>query len=192
MNGLTPHCQHVERPTLIIVAALAKNGVIGKDNALPWHLPEDLQHFRQLTSGHAVIMGRKTWESLPARFRPLPERLNVVVTRDPAYAAAGAAVVHSLEEAEKVCAAAPPQKLFVIGGAALYAHALPHARRLELTEIDADFDGDAHFPAYDRGQWREVARTAGTSATGLRYAFVTYDLTLESALPPYSTGQPHV
>ena len=154
-----------------MIAAMARNGVIGKDNALPWHLPEDLKHFKALTTGHAVIMGRKTWESLPVRFRPLPDRLNIVVTRDTHYAAAGATVVHSLEEAQKVGAGRTP---FVIGGAEIYTHVLPLATRLELTEIDADVDGDAWFPAFDRTVWREAARTAGVSAAGLRYAFVTY------------------
>lgn len=156
---------------MVIVAAVANNGVIGKDNALPWHLPEDLRHFKALTSGHAVIMGRKTWESLPARFRPLPGRHNIVVTRNPAYAAPGATVVASLEEALRLDIDATA---FVIGGAELYAHALPLADRLELTEIDADIDGDARFPAFDRRAWREEKREAGTSADGLRYAFVSY------------------
>jgi len=158
---------------MTLIAAVARNGVIGKDNVLPWHLPEDLKHFKQLTTGQAVIMGRKTWESLPERFRPLPGRLNIVVTRNPAYRAEGATVVSSLAEAEKV--GAGRTALFVIGGAELYAHALPQAQRMELTEIDADIPGDAHFPAYDRAQWREVARQSSTSAQGLPYAFVTYE-----------------
>jgi len=163
MNGLT------------LIAAVANNGVIGQDNALPWHLPEDLQHFRQLTMGQVVIMGRKTWESLPERFRPLPGRLNIVVTRNKAYVAPGAEVVDSLGAAQKVGAGGTARTLFVIGGAELYAHALPLAERLELTEIAAEIAGDARFPALERSQWREVARRAGTSATGLRYAFVTYE-----------------
>jgi dihydrofolate reductase len=157
---------------MVIIAAVARNGVIGKNNTLPWHLPEDLKHFKQLTTGHAVIMGRKTWESLPERFRPLPGRTNVVVTRDPAYKAKGATVVHSLDEATKVGAGGTA---FIIGGAELYAHALPLSGRLELTEIDADIEGDASFPTYDRSLWHEVKREAGVSAEGLRYAFVTYE-----------------
>ena len=184
---------------LTLIAAVAQNGVIGKGNALPWHLPEDLKHFKQLTTGHAVIMGRKTWESLPPKFRPLPNRLNIVITRDPAYVAPGATVVHSLEEAVKVGtgpsqADAPPVggsepllrargaskvstggTAFVIGGAELYTHALLRAQRLELTEIDAAFDGDAHFPTFDRTQWRETKRESGKSESGLGYAFVTYE-----------------
>ena len=169
---------------LTLIAAVAKNGVIGSDNQLPWHLPEDLKHFKQLTTGHAVIMGRKTWESLPPKFRPLPNRLNIVVTRSAEYQAQGATVVHSLEAAQKLGAggAAPNTAtggtapvMFVIGGAELYAHALPLAQRLELTEIDADFAGDAHFPAVDRSQWRELRRASGQTDAGLRYAFVTYE-----------------
>jgi dihydrofolate reductase len=158
---------------IVIIAAVAQNGVIGKANALPWHLPEDMAHFKALTTGHAVIMGRKTWESLPPKFRPLPNRRNIVLTRDPAYVAPGATVVTSLEEAIKF--GAGEAALFVIGGAELYAHTLPHAQRLELTEIDAAFEGDAHFPAWDRAQWREVKRESGKSASGLAYAFVIYE-----------------
>lgn len=157
---------------MILIAAVARNGVIGKDNALPWHLPEDLKHFKQLTTGQAVIMGRKTWESLPERFRPLPGRLNIVVTRNPAYRAEGATVVGSLAEAQNVGAG---KTAFIIGGAELYTHALPLAQRLELTEIDAEIDGDAHFPGFDRSAWREVGREDGTGADGLKYAFVTYE-----------------
>jgi len=157
---------------ITLIAAVARNGVIGSNNALPWHLPEDLKHFKQLTTGQAVIMGRKTWESLPERFRPLPGRQNIVVTRNAQYLAAGAAVVTSLEAALKV--GVGETAVFVIGGAELYAHALPLAQRLELTEIDAEFAGDAYFPAIDRAQWRELARQPGQSATGLGYAFVTY------------------
>jgi dihydrofolate reductase len=162
MNGLT------------LVAAVAKNGVIGDSNALPWHLPEDLKHFKQLTSGHAVIMGRKTWESLPLRFRPLPGRLNIVLTRDPSYVATGASVVHTLQEALKVGAGGTA---FIIGGAELYAHALPLAERLELTEIDRDFPGDVFFPEIAPDEWRETSRQPGISSNGLRYAFTTYERT---------------
>jgi dihydrofolate reductase len=157
---------------LVLIAAVAKNGVIGKNNALPWHLPEDMKHFKALTTGHAVIMGRKTWESLPERFRPLPGRLNIVLTRNSSYQADGATVVNSLDEAVKVGAG---KTAFIIGGAELYAHALSQAQRLELTEIDAAFEGDAYFPAFDRSQWREVKRESGRTEAGLGYAFVTYE-----------------
>jgi len=158
---------------ITLIAAIARNGVIGKDNALPWHLPEDLKHFKQLTTGQAVIMGRKTWESLPERFRPLPGRDNIVVTRNAGYDAPGATVAHTLDAAlQKVGAG---KTAYIIGGAELYAHALPLAQQLVLTEIDADIDGDARFPAFDRSAWREVRREAGTSTDGQGYAFVAYE-----------------
>jgi dihydrofolate reductase len=157
---------------IILIAAVARNGVIGKDNALPWRLLEDMAHFKALTTGHAVIMGRKTWESLPPKFRPLPNRRNIVVTRNPAYVAPGADVAGSLDAAVKICIGGTA---FVIGGAQVYADALPRAGRLELTEIDADFEGDAFFPAFDRAQWRETKRVPGVGANGLAYAFVTYE-----------------
>ena len=156
---------------LTLVAAVARNGVIGIDNRLPWRLPEDLKHFKALTTGHAVIMGRKTWESLPPNFRPLPNRTNIVVTRDAAYAANGATVAHSLAAAAAACGGLTG---FVIGGADIYTQALPLAARLELTEIDATFEGDAFFPAFDHSAWRESARERHQSETGLDYAFVTY------------------
>lgn len=159
---------------LTVIAAVAKNGVIGIGNTLPWRLPEDLQHFKALTTGHAVIMGRKTWESLPPKFRPLPSRHNIVVTRDPQYHAEGASVAHSLDEAV-TAAASGDVTPFVIGGAELYRLALPLAGRLELTEIAADFAGDAHFPEFDRSAWREVARNTGHAAAGFDYAFVSYE-----------------
>lgn len=158
-------------PVLTLIAAVARNGVIGVDNRLPWRLPADLKHFKALTTGHAVIMGRKTWESLPENFRPLPGRRNIVVTRDGYYRAAGATVAASLAAA---MAAAEGGEAFVIGGAELYAAAMPLADRLQLTEIDADFEGDTWFPAIDRGQWREAAREAHHDDAGFDYAFVTY------------------
>lgn len=160
------------KPTLILIAAVARNGVIGNANALPWHLPEDLRHFKELTTGHAVIMGRKTWESLPERFRPLPGRRNLVVTRNPAFAAPGAALAPSLEDALAKVGAG--ETVFVIGGAELYAHALPLADRLELTEIEAEFAGDAFFPRRDPAAWHETARSRRHSAAGLDFAFVSY------------------
>ncbi len=156
---------------LTLVAAVARNGVIGKDNRLPWHLPEDLAHFKALTTGHAVIMGRKTWDSLPAKFKPLPQRLNIVVTRDAAFRAEGAVIAHSLPEA---IAAAGNDAAFVIGGAEIYALALPLADRIEFTEVDAGCEGDAFFPAFDRSAWRETAREQHKSVSGFDYAFVTY------------------
>lgn len=161
----------MEKPRISLIAAVARNGVIGKDNALPWRLPEDLRHFKAVTLGHPIVMGRKTWESLG---RPLPGRHNIVVTRRTDYGLPGeCTAVNSLAEA--IAAADDCGELFVIGGADLYTQALPLADRLYLTEIDAEFAGDAWFPDFDRSAWREASRQAGTSEAGLRYAFVTYE-----------------
>ncbi|MCC6867887.1 MAG: dihydrofolate reductase [Burkholderiales bacterium] len=154
---------------LAIIAAVARNGVIGAGNALPWRLPADLAHFRALTTGHTLVMGRRTWQSLRG---PLPNRQNIVVSRDRAFAAAGATVVPSLADALRV--ANRPLPHFCIGGAQLYAAALPQADLLYLTEIDRDFDGDTSFPAWDRSAFVEIARTTAVSDDGLPYAFVTY------------------
>jgi dihydrofolate reductase len=161
----------VPRPVLTVIAAVARNGVIGMDNRLPWQLPADLKHFRELTTGHAVLMGRKTWESLPAKFRPLPGRRNIVITHNGSFRAEGAIVCTSLADA---IAAANGDEAFVIGGAELYKAALPLADRLQLTEIDADYEGDTWFPAIDPARWRETARETHSDEAGLRYAFVTY------------------
>jgi dihydrofolate reductase len=153
-----------------LVAAVAANGVIGANGKLPWHLPEDLKHFKALTLGHPVIMGRKTWESLG---KPLPGRENIVVTRAPGYDAPGASVASSLESALAFCAGEPVA--FVIGGGELYADALPLAQGLVLTEIQRDYAGDARFPAIDRAQWHETQRKPQTGADGLRFDFVLYE-----------------
>lgn len=154
-----------------LIYARARNGVIGKDGVLPWHLPEDLAHFRKVTMGAPVIMGRKTWESLPERFRPLPGRRNIVVTRQPGWFAPGAETAHSLEHAVAHCES--EAHAWVIGGAEIFLHALPLAQIVELTEIDADFEGDTHAP--DLGtEWTELTREEHVSSTGVRFAFVTY------------------
>jgi dihydrofolate reductase len=160
------------RPALAVIAAVATNGVIGDDNRLPWRLPEDLKRFRALTTGHAIIMGRKTWESLP---RPLPERQNIVVTRRHGYVAPGAETAASLDEA--LARVRLPGPVFCIGGGEIYAEALPRADLVYLTEIARDFAGDAKFPAFDRSQWRESAREPRERADpeGFDYAFVTYE-----------------
>jgi len=153
-----------------LVAALAHHRVIGVGNRLPWRLPEDLQRFKRLTMGAPVIMGRKTRESIG---RPLPGRRNIVVTREREATWEGCVVAHSLDEA--LALADDAAEAFVIGGAELYAQALPRADRLYLTLIDADYAGDAWFPAFDAAAWREVARESGVSADGLGYAFVDYE-----------------
>lgn len=139
----------------VIVAAVARNGVIGRGGVLPWRLRSDLRHFRRLTTGHAVLMGRKTWESLG---RPLPDRRNVVVSRDPSFTAPGAEVYPSLDAARAALADEPV--VFVIGGAQLYRQTLPFADRLVLTEVDAEPPGDAFFPEWDRAHFVEVGRQA--------------------------------
>ena len=157
-------------PRLTLIAAVARNGIIGRDNQLPWKLSEDLKHFKALTMGHPMIMGRKTWESLPGK---LPGRPHIVVTRNPDYVAEGATVATSLHAA--VTAAGNTDEVFVIGGAELYSQAFDFADRLQLTEIDADFEGDAYFPNWDRSRWHETSREAHQTDAGLGYAFVTYE-----------------
>ena len=158
-------------PQLEIVAAVAANGVIGAGNRMPWHLPADLRRFRALTTGHAVIMGRKTWESLG---RALPQRQNIVVSRAPDFHAEGAQAAASLDEA--IALVTLPAPAFCIGGGELYREALPRAMALHLTEIGVPFEGDATFPAFDRTLWREAARHAHPPDVpgGAPYAFVTY------------------
>ena len=155
-----------------LIAALAKNRAIGKDGQLLWHLPEDMRHFRETTRGKPVIMGRKTWESLPDSFRPLPGRHNIVVSRNPSYLAAGATLVGSLEDAISV--AGEVAEVFVIGGAELYRQALPVASRLYLTEIAQDFAGDVFFPDVPVEDWEEISRQAQQGTSGPVFSFVVY------------------
>jgi dihydrofolate reductase len=155
-----------------LIAAVARNGGIGRDNALLWRLPEDMARFKALTLGHPVIMGRKTWDSLPAKFRPLPGRRNLVLSRDAALQVDGAEVFASLTDALNACADAA--HVSVIGGAQIYAEAMPFADRLELTEIDADFDADVFFPAWDRAAFTETSREAKTAPQGWHFDFVGY------------------
>ena len=157
---------------LVLLAAVARNGVIGNDNDLLWRLPEDMRFLRDTTMGHAVIMGRRTWESLPERVRPLPGRRNIVVSRDARYAAPRAEVVSSLEAALARVQDAP--RAFVLGGAQLYALALPRADRLLLTELDKDFEGDTRFPPWPRADFVEVSRTHHDSGQGFGYRRVDY------------------
>jgi dihydrofolate reductase len=157
---------------LVLIAAVARNGVIGRGNDLVFRDPADHRHFRALTLGHPVIMGRRTWDSLPERFRPLPGRRNVVVSRQAGLVCAGAEVAVSLDDALARVADAPTA--FVIGGAQLYALAIPLADRLELTEIHANFEGDAHFPAVDATRFETVCRQPQNAADGTAFDFVTY------------------
>jgi dihydrofolate reductase len=159
-------------PRLNLIYARAANGVIGKDNALPWHLPEDMAHFKRQTMGCPVVMGRKTWDSLPPRFRPLPGRRNVVLTRDPQWQAEGASRAGSIDEALALCADAA--EVWVIGGAEVYRQALQQAQRVVVTEIARDFEGDAFMPALGP-EWTETSREAHVSVNGLPFAFVGHE-----------------
>jgi len=182
----------VTAPRIALIWAQARGGVIGRDGGMPWELPEDMARFRDLTTGHAVVMGRRTWDALPARFRPLAGRRNIVVTRQEHWAAEGAERAPSVEAALALVAVAPDRPdpnpppdrsasastLWVIGGAEIYAAALGSADRLEVTEIDEDIDGDTFAPAVD-APWHPVsvdpAEGWSTSRTGLRYRYVAYE-----------------
>jgi dihydrofolate reductase len=169
-DGTAEPSAETARPRLTIVVARARNGVIGRDNALPWHLPEDLRHFKATTMGHPVLMGRRTFESIG---RPLPGRRNIVITRKPDWSHPGCERAGSVEEAVTLCAGSP--EAFVIGGAQVYADALPLVDALVLTEVDAAPEGDAHFPAPDPALWRRVDAVAYRSAGGLGYAIHRYE-----------------
>ena len=155
--------------TLTLLVARSRNGVIGVDNRLPWHLPEDLKRFRALTMGHPIIMGRRTWDSIG---RPLPGRRSIVVTRDTGWRAEGAEVAHSIGDALVRCAGS--ERPYVVGGGELYEATLHLATHIELTEVDIDIEGDTRFPQLDLSQWREVRREPVRSGD-LSYAFVTLE-----------------
>jgi dihydrofolate reductase len=157
-------------PCISLIAAIAKNRVIGVNNALPWHLPEDLKRFRALTTGHHIIMGRKTYDSLN---RLLPGRTTVIVSRDPNLKVPGALVVNSLLQALVQCDA--DDETFIIGGAELYRDGLKFANKLYLTEIDAEYEGDVFFPELDRTSWQETTSSSQVSVSGIRYRYVTYE-----------------
>ena len=154
-----------------LILARAANGVIGLNGHMPWHLPEDLAHFKKQTAGAPVIMGRKTWDSLPARFRPLPGRRNIVITRQPDWQGAGAEKVSSLQQALSLCEQDRAPEAWVIGGAQIYAEAEPLARRAVITEIARDFEGDAWAPTFGAG-WHETAREPHVAASGVPFSFV--------------------
>ena len=158
-------------PRLHLIYARAANGVIGINGTLPWHLPEDLAHFKRTTLGCPVIMGRKTWDSLPPKFRPLPGRANIVVTRQPDWSETGAQRSSDLREALQLCEQAAD--VWVIGGAQLYALAEPLAHTAVVTEIEKDFEGDAFAPTLGNA-WRITARERHVAASGLPFSFVTY------------------
>jgi len=156
---------------LKLIYARSRNGVIGREGQLPWHLPADLAHFKKTTLGQAVVMGRKTWDSLPERFRPLPGRTNIVITRQSGWHAPGALVAHSLAQAMSLCP--EPGPLWVIGGAEVYAQALPLASTVVVTEIDIETQGDAHAPPLG-AEWKEISRQFHPIEGGLSFSFVHY------------------
>jgi len=156
---------------LSLIVAMARNRTIGLNNTLPWRCPEDLKHFKTLTMGHHMIMGRKTFDSIG---KPLPGRTTVVVTRNTNLAIAGCSIAYSLEDAISLCAG--DNEVFIVGGAELYRQAMPLVDTLYITEIQRDVDGDAHFPEFDKSQWQEIVREARSQEAPqpLSYHFVTY------------------
>ncbi len=163
-------------PRIALIAAQAENRVIGLNNQMPWHLPEDLQYFKKVTLGKPVIMGRKTFESIG---RPLPGRTNIIVTRQAQWQAQGVVVAQTLEAAFELAAAEKPDELMVIGGAQIYAETLPMAQRIYLTQINKAFEGDAWFPELG-AEWEQVSRQDGRSEKqGLGYSFLTFERVTE-------------
>ena len=144
--------------TISLIAALSQNRVIGKNNDLPWHLPDDMKYFMQTTKGHYVIMGRKNYESIPEKFRPLPNRTNIVVTRQKNFNAPNCIVTNSIEDALAIARKNHETEVFIIGGSEIYDQGFAKANRLYLTEIHATIEGDTYFPAFDKSQWKEVSR----------------------------------
>jgi dihydrofolate reductase len=157
--------------TVSIVVAHAANGVIGRDGDLPWRLPGDLKRFRSITTGGCVVMGRRTWESLPERFRPLPDRRNIVLSRDTSYEAEGASVFPDMASALAAC----PDSCFVIGGGVTYEQALPHADRVYATRVDAEVDGDTFFPPLSPHAWRCVEESEPYEENDHAYKFLLYE-----------------
>ena len=160
---------------LKLIYARAANGVIGLNNQMPWHLPEDLAHFKRTTLGCPVLMGRKTWESIPVKFRPLPGRANLVITRQKDWRAEGAHVVHSLAEGLSLALAHCPEgkDLWVMGGAEIYAQLALIADEAVVTEIEQNFEGDAYAPVLN-DEWHETSRESHTASSGMKFSFVTY------------------
>lgn len=155
---------------LNLIVAMARNRVIGIDNKMPWHIPGELKHFKAITLGHHMIMGRKTFESIG---RPLPGRTTIIVTRDAGYAQPDCLIAHSLKEA--IGLAEGDDQVFFVGGSSLYEQVLPLVERMYITEIQADFEGDAWFPEFDRAVWREVSRSFQTTEDGLKFDYAVYE-----------------
>ncbi|PKO93255.1 MAG: diacylglycerol kinase [Betaproteobacteria bacterium HGW-Betaproteobacteria-10] len=159
-------------PEIVIIAAVAQNRVIGRDNQLIWNIPEDMAHFKALTQGQTVLMGRKTWESLPPRFRPLPGRRNIVISRQPDFAVPGAELADSL--AAGLALAADDERIFIIGGAEIYQQAMPLADRLEITEVELNPQGDSWFPEIAAVNWEITAKKNPSTTHGTGFSFVSY------------------
>ena len=161
-----------------LIAALTRNRVIGVNNDLPWRLPDDMKYFFQTTKGHTVIMGRKNYDSLPEKFRPLPNRTNIVVTRQENFGAPGCTVVNSLEKGIELAKEANEEEVFNIGGAELFKLGMPHTQRMYLTEIQAELPGDTYFPEVNKSDWRETSRRHHPADERHAYAFdfVVYEL----------------
>lgn len=159
------------------IAALSKNKVIGKNNDLPWRLPDDMKFFMETTKGHHVIMGRKNYDSLLEKFKPLPKRTNIVITRQKDFKAPGCLVLHAIEPALEIARKDSEEECFIIGGAEIYRLAMPHTTRLYLTEIDAHIEGDTWFPDFKNENWKEVSRKHHPADERHKYAFdfVLYD-----------------
>ncbi len=160
-----------------LIAALSRNRVIGKNNDLPWHLPDDMKYFMQTTKSHHVIMGRKNYDSIPEKFRPLPNRTNIVVTRQKNFIAPGCKVVSSIDEGIALAQHAGEQEVFIIGGADMYVLGLPLSLRLYLTEIQTELQGDTFFPPVNLSGWKEISRThhAADERHAHAFDFVVYD-----------------
>ena len=171
------------------MVAKAANGVIGDHGRIPWRIPEDMRRFKQLTMGNPCIMGRKTWDSLPKK--PLPGRVNIVVTRGPHFTAVGAVVAHAFDEALSRARSALPAEIAVIGGEAIYRMALPYADLIYLTEVLAEFCGDAHFPSINSADWRERAREDHVTDAGLKYRFLTLDRIHDATLSHKAGNHEH-
>src|SRR6187402_1762920 len=160
-----------------LIAALSENRVIGKNNDLPWHLPDDMKYFMQTTKGHYVIMGRKNYDSIPEKFKPLPNRTNIVVTRQPDFRAPGCIVVNTLEEAVKIARNNGEKETFIIGGAEIYNLGFSLADKLYITEINTVLDGDTHFPEFNKKDWKEISRVhhSNDERHAFDFDFVVYE-----------------
>ncbi len=163
--------------TISLIAAHTRNRVIGRNNDLPWHLPDDMKYFMQTTKKHTVIMGRKNYDSIPEKFRPLPNRVNIIITRQQDFAAPQCAVVHSMKEAIELADASKEEEVFIIGGSEIYQLGMPYTKRMYLTEIQADLPGDTFFPAVDPSEWKETSRLHHSADDRHAYSFdfVIYD-----------------